>query len=81
MSGITPKVIFAIMQSVCNDYGIPATFEEATVTEGGASSVLESIGYGQKPSFFKAFHKKVYTAVKISYPNPPQSYAINYMFW
>ena len=67
MSGITPKVIFAIMQSVCNDYGIPATFEEATVTEGGASSVLESIGYGQKPSFFKAFHKFIYVGTSKAY--------------
>ena len=64
MSGITPKVIFAIMQSVCNDYGIPATFEEATVTEGGASSVLESIGYGQNRHSLRLFIKRFIRLLK-----------------
>lgn len=74
MSSITPSVIIENMQEVCRQYGIPAVFEEATLTEGGASSVLESIGYGQKPSLFKAFHKNVYPAVRIKHSNPPQPY-------
>ena len=41
--------------------------------EGGAGSIFSSLAYGQKPSLFKAL-KIEYKVVKISHPNPPQSY-------
>lgn len=74
MSNLTPEKIISEMKAVCDANGIPATFEEAKFLEGGAGSIVSSLAYGQKPSLFKALKKTEFRAVKISHPNPPQSY-------
>lgn len=74
MSNITPEKIINDMREVCNAKGIPASFEEEVFLVGGAGSIVSALAYGQKPSLFKALSKKEYKAIKISHPNPPQSY-------